>query len=66
MIALATTIGVGSSLKFLSKKAPLARRFLAGERYSPEAWIEELAARPGIEGIQIYSFNALDAIPQPA
>lgn len=65
LISLATKIGVGSSLKFLSRKGPLARRLLIGERYSPDALIEELAARPGIEGIQLYSFNSLDSLPQP-
>ncbi|MBT2588247.1 methylenetetrahydrofolate reductase [Arthrobacter sp. ISL-95] len=65
LISLATKIGVGSSLKFLSKKGPLARRLLVGERYSPETLILELAERPGIDGIQLYSFNSLDALPQP-
>ncbi|MDR6686435.1 methylenetetrahydrofolate reductase (NADPH) [Arthrobacter sp. 1088] len=65
LVSLATKIGVGSSLKFLSRKGPLARRLLIGERYTPDALIEELSVRPGIEGIQLYSFNSLDALPTP-
>jgi methylenetetrahydrofolate reductase (NADPH) len=65
LVSLATKIGVGSSLKFLSRKGPLARRLLIGERYTPDALIEELSARPCIEGIQLYSFNSLDRLPTP-
>ncbi|MGO4250502.1 methylenetetrahydrofolate reductase [Paenarthrobacter sp. RAF54_2] len=65
LVSLATKIGVGSSLKFLSRKGPLARRLLIGERYTPDTLIDELSARPGIEGIQLYSFNSLDALPTP-
>ncbi|ABM07937.1 hypothetical protein AAur_4001 [Paenarthrobacter aurescens TC1] len=61
--SLAIKIGVGSSLKFLSKKGPLARRLLAGERYSRDALMHELAERPGIDGIQLYSFNSLESLP---
>ncbi|MFP3700177.1 hypothetical protein SB758_32380, partial [Burkholderia sp. SIMBA_013] len=62
LISLASKIGVGSSLKFLSKRGPLAKRLLMGERYSPDALIHDLAAQPGIEGIQLYSFNSLGAV----
>ncbi|WP_416417649.1 methylenetetrahydrofolate reductase [Paenarthrobacter aromaticivorans] len=65
LVSLATKIGVGSSLKFLSRKGPLARRLLIGERYTPDTLIQELSARSGIEGIQLYSFNSLDALPTP-
>lgn len=65
LVSLATKIGVGSSLKFLNRKGPLARRLLIGERYTPDTLIEELSARPGIEGIQLYSFNSLEALPTP-
>ncbi|MFE4082790.1 methylenetetrahydrofolate reductase [Paenarthrobacter sp. YIM B13468] len=65
LVSLATKIGVGSSLKFLSRKGPLARRLLIGERYTPDTLIQELSARLGIEGIQLYSFNSLDALPTP-
>ncbi|MEC3854315.1 methylenetetrahydrofolate reductase [Paenarthrobacter ureafaciens] len=64
LISLASRIGVGTSLKFLSRKGPLARKLILGERYAPEALIQELAARPGVEGIQLYTFNSLEALPQ--
>ena len=65
LVSLATKIGVGSSLKFLSRKGPLARRLLIGERYTPDTLIDELSARAAIEGIQLYSFNSLEALPTP-
>ncbi|MEV7607788.1 methylenetetrahydrofolate reductase [Paenarthrobacter sp. NPDC089322] len=64
LISLATKIGVGTSVKFLSRKGPLARRLLMGERYTPDALIHELAARPGIAGIQLYTFNSVEALPE--
>lgn len=65
LVSLASKIGVGSSLKFLSRKGPLARRLLIGERYTPDTLIDELSGRPVIEGIQLYSFNSLEALPTP-
>ncbi len=47
---LATQIGVGSSLKFLSRKGPLARKLLSGDRYSPNALVAGLESQPGIAG----------------
>lgn len=64
LVALATQIGVGSSLKFLSRKGPLARKLLSGDRYSPDSLISGLATRPGnIAGIHLYSFNSLASAP---
>ncbi|TLM71280.1 methylenetetrahydrofolate reductase [Pseudarthrobacter sp. NamB4] len=64
LVALATQIGVGSSLKFLSRKGPLARKLLSGDRYSPDSLITELGSQPGnLAGIHLYSFNSLDSIP---
>ena len=63
LVTLATQIGVGSSLKFLSRKGPLARRLLSGDRYSPNSLLAGLQSRPGIAGIHLYSFNNLDAVP---
>ncbi|WP_423182504.1 methylenetetrahydrofolate reductase [Arthrobacter sp. NyZ413] len=61
LLSLATQIGVGTSLKFLSSKGALAKRLLSGDKYSPEPFVSELAARPGsISGIHLYSFNRLD------
>ncbi|UEL28069.1 methylenetetrahydrofolate reductase [Pseudarthrobacter sp. L1SW] len=60
LVALATQIGVGSSLKFLSRKGPLARKLLSGDRYSPGSLITGLETQPdNIAGIHLYSFNSL-------
>ena len=64
LVALSAQIGVGSSLKFLSRKGPLARKLLSGDRYSPDSLISGLASRPGnIAGVHLYSFNSLDPLP---
>ncbi len=64
LVSLATRIGVGSSLKFLSRKGPLARKLLSGDRYSPEGLVTALESQPGsIAGIHLYSFNSLDSVP---
>jgi methylenetetrahydrofolate reductase (NADPH) len=64
LVALATQIGVGSSLKFLSRKGPLARKLLSGERYSPDSLVVGLESQLGsITGIHLYSFNNLDPVP---
>jgi methylenetetrahydrofolate reductase (NADPH) len=63
LVTLATQIGVGSSLKFLTRKGPLARKLLSGDRYSPDTLMAGLESQPGIEGIHLYSFNNLDAVP---
>jgi methylenetetrahydrofolate reductase (NADPH) len=66
LVNLATQIGVGSSLKFLSRKGPLARKLLSGDRYSPNTLVAGLQSQPGIAGIHLYSFNNLDAVPNEA
>ncbi len=64
LVSLATQIGVGSSLKFLSRKGPLARKLLSGDRYSPQSLVSGLESQPGnIAGIHLYSFNSLDSVP---
>lgn len=61
LLALATQIGVGTSLKFLSNKGTLARKLLSGDKYSPESLVSELTAQPDVlSGIHLYSFNRLD------
>ena len=62
LVALGTQIGVGASLKFLSRKGPLARRLLSGDRYAPATLISELAQHPDrISGIHFFTFNHLNA-----
>jgi methylenetetrahydrofolate reductase (NADPH) len=64
LVALGARIGVGSSLKFLSRKGPLARKLLSGDRYSPDSLVTGLESQPGsIAGIHLYSFNSLDSVP---
>jgi methylenetetrahydrofolate reductase (NADPH) len=64
LVALGAQIGVGSSLKFLSRKGPLARKLLSGDRYSPDGLIAGLESQPGsIAGIHLYSFNSLQSVP---
>lgn len=64
LVSLGTQIGVGSSLKFLSRKGPLARKLISGDRYSPDSLISGLESQPAnIAGIHLYSFNSLDAVP---
>ncbi|MEN8584943.1 methylenetetrahydrofolate reductase [Burkholderia sp. RS01] len=64
LVSLATQIGVGSSLRFLSRKGPLARKLLSGDRYSPEGLVSGLESQPGsVAGIHLYSFNSLDSVP---
>ena len=64
LLSLGTQIGVGSSLKFLSRKGPLALKLLSGDRYSPDSLITGLESQPGsLAGIHLYSFNSLDAVP---
>lgn len=60
LLSLAAKIGVGPSLKFISRKGPLARRFLRGDSYSSEALVQELSApRAGVAGIHLFTFNNL-------
>lgn len=66
LVALATQVGVGSSLKFLSRKGPLARKLFSGDRYSPHALVAGIENQPGIAGIHLYSFNNLDAVSDEA
>ncbi|WP_104045985.1 methylenetetrahydrofolate reductase [Arthrobacter sp. ZGTC412] len=64
LVALSTQIGVGSSLKFLSRRGPLARKLLSGDRYSPDSLISGLESQPAnLAGIHLYSFNSLESLP---
>ncbi|BCW73574.1 methylenetetrahydrofolate reductase [Arthrobacter sp. NicSoilB8] len=67
LVSLATKIGVGTSLKFLSRQGPLGRRLLSGGRYSPRDLIAELSEPPvAVEGIHLYSFNDLATLASSA
>ncbi|GAB3270743.1 methylenetetrahydrofolate reductase [Sinomonas notoginsengisoli] len=61
LISLAAKIGVGPSLKFISRKGPLARRFLRGDAYSCETLVRDLSApRTGVAGIHLFTFNSFE------
>lgn len=60
LISLATKIGVGSSLRFISGKGSLGLRLLGGARYNPDTLVAELTALPTPPaGVHFYSFNNL-------
>lgn len=68
LVSLATKIGVGSSLRFISGKGSLGLRLLGGSRYSPDGLVADLGTLPvPPAGIHLYSFNNLDSFaPVPA
>lgn len=60
LVSLGTKIGVGTSLKFLSRYGPLSRRLLSGDRYSPHVLVSEITEPPVmVAGIHLHSFNNL-------
>ena len=64
LVSLAAKIGVGPSLKFLSRKGPLARRLLNAGSYSSRSLVSELAAmEPALAGIHLYTFNNVETQP---
>ena len=64
LIALATKIGVGPSLKFLNRKGPLARRLLNAGSYSSRSLVSELATmEPALAGVHLYTFNNVETQP---
>lgn len=61
LVLLATKIGVGSSLRFITGKGALGRQLLSGSRYQPGALIRDLTSLPTPpDGIHLYTFNALE------
>jgi methylenetetrahydrofolate reductase (NADH) len=66
LIELSLKIGVGSSIKFLTKQHGLVGNLLLGRSYAPENLINEILAEPdfddlGVEGLHMFSFNQVDA-----
>lgn len=61
LISLATKIGVGSSLRFISGKGSLGMRLLGVSRYSADDLVTEVTAtQTSLAGIHLYSFNNLE------
>ncbi|MHA7306215.1 methylenetetrahydrofolate reductase [Arthrobacter sp. TMN-49] len=64
LLRLATKIGVGSSLRFISGKGALGRTLLGGNRYQTEQFISDLVNLPTpLAGIHLYTFNSLGPLP---
>jgi methylenetetrahydrofolate reductase (NADPH) len=66
LVTLALRIGVGSSLRYLTKQHGLLGSVLRGGAYRPEHLLDELADAPdldelGIDGVQLSSFNQIAA-----
>ena len=66
LIELSLKIGVGSSVKFLTKQHGFVGNLLLGRSYTPEALISQIVSENGfgelgIEGLHLFSFNQIDA-----
>jgi len=66
LIELSLKIGVGSSVKFLTKQHGFVGNLLLGRSYAPDELIAEIVgsegfAELGIEGLHMFSFNQIDA-----
>jgi methylenetetrahydrofolate reductase (NADH) len=66
LIELSLKIGVGSSVKFLTKQHGFVGNLLLGRSYTPETLISQIVNQPGfgelgIEGLHLFSFNQIDA-----
>jgi len=66
LIELSLKIGVGSSVKFLTKQHGFVGNLLLGRSYTPEALISQIVEETGfdelgIEGLHLFSFNQIDA-----
>lgn len=66
LIELSMKIGVGSSIKFLTKQHGLVGNLLLGRTYQPENLLAAMDAvvpveELGIEGVHLFSFNQMEA-----
>jgi methylenetetrahydrofolate reductase (NADPH) len=66
LIELSLKIGVGSSVKFLTKQHGFVGNLLLGRSYTPETLISQIVSENGfgelgIEGLHLFSFNQIDA-----
>ena len=66
LVELALRIGVGSSLRYLSKQHGLLGSVLRGGAYRPEQLLDDIASTPdldelGIDKVHLYSFNQIAA-----
>lgn len=66
LIELSMKIGVGSSVRFISKQHGAVRNLLLGTSYRPERMLGQMAERfnspeLGIDGLHVFSFNQVEA-----
>ena len=66
LIELSLRIGVGTSVRFLSKQHGMVGNLMFGRAYQPEALLDEIGdelADPelGVEGLHLFSFNQVAA-----
>jgi methylenetetrahydrofolate reductase (NADPH) len=66
LVELSLKIGVGSSVKFLTKQHGIVGNLLLGRSYAPEELLVDLVAEPdfgdlNIEGVHLFSFNQIEA-----
>lgn len=66
LIELSLKIGVGSSVKFLTKQHGFVGNLLLGRSYAPESLISQIVDHAeyrelDIEGLHLFSFNQIDA-----
>lgn len=65
LISLGLKIGVGQSLKFLTRQEGLLRRIVTGNTYEPDTFLQhfpdELVTRLDIAQVHVFSFNQIDA-----
>ncbi|MHA3021782.1 methylenetetrahydrofolate reductase [Mycobacterium sp. BMJ-28] len=66
LVELSLKIGVGSSVKFLTKQHGIVGNLLLGRSYAPEELLLDLVAEPdfdelNIEGVHLFSFNQIEA-----
>jgi methylenetetrahydrofolate reductase (NADPH) len=65
LVELSLKIGVGSSVKFLTKQHGFVGNLLLGRSYVPETLIADVVADPdfgslGVEGLHVFSFNQIE------
>lgn len=66
LVELSMKIGVGQSLRYLTKQKGLVGSFVRGRRYAPEHLLLDLgtaltAPELAIEGVHLFSFNQIEA-----
>jgi methylenetetrahydrofolate reductase (NADPH) len=54
---LSLKIGVGQSLRYLSKQHGMVGNVLRGRAYDPGSFVSAIAGTAGIEGLHLFSFN---------